>query len=669
MDLNWRARPTLHLVLAVAPTLAVIAALAPSPWYLTERDVYQRIGRAFFIRDCSSLHCTRALMSWILEQLPGPSLLKWKMYAVAGGTMASAGAAQLGRQLGLTTRAGRWSAWLVALGAGVQITLFDPYGSDPFIYAITPWMIYWVVQRRVALAASLAMVGVFAKEFAAAPLWIGVGYAILGRRHDLLWRCAAAAMAATLVWIILQIVVILAFNNSYGGSPSALVFEGGNFVRWFRLLGPVQSLGALALHVVPLVALAAAAYRGAPRTLQQLAIASIPAGVVLVYVQQPDRAVWNFQPVLAPLAALQLESAAPAFVWVFLAGYVSANLRVAPQIAGLLSPAAFVVGIIGAIGVIVTSVSRDGTTQSSDRQTDASDPRVTDRLPVARASARARVTALATGAALALALLMAGDIFVHRRRESDAGVNIWGYRGPVVRQKAQDEIRVIVLGGSTAFGRELTGSMPSYLQDYLNNVRLRGDASFHSTSPVTVLNLATPYDHVGAFEATLEDYAWLGDDVVCLYIGHDDPAPSPEAARSGWRRQSAVFRTAGYLPVLPSLVWPRSALAMDVHENTDDDLAALDRAIARVLASGRRVIVATHPFLTADEGRRQDILAVRLRDRFDQNSQGSYLDLRRTVTSNDPKLVTDGIHPTPLGNSVIAESLSQSVFRLLERDR
>lgn len=658
MGLTRRAREALPVALTVAPTLAVIAALAPSPWYITERDIFQQIGREFFVHDCSSLHCTRVLVSWILEQLPGPSLLKWKVYAVAGGTAAAAGAAALGRQLGLGARAAQWSAWLVALGAGVQITLFDPYGPDPFIYAITPWMLLWVLQQRIALAAAVAAVGVFAKEFAAAPLWIGAGYAVLARRSDLAWRCATAAMIATLIWVVLQIAVILRFNYSYGGSPSALVFEGGNFTRWFRLLGPVQSLGALALHVLPLVALAAAACRRAPRQLQKLAIASVPAWLALMYVQQPDRAIFNFQSVLAPLAALRLETAAPAFTWVFIIGYAVSNIRVVPDIARVLSPIALAVCAIGVVGVVVTSI-----------QPYASDAQVTDPGRVSRASTRVKVAGIASAVALALALLVAADIFVHRRQESGAGVNIWGYRGPVIRQKARDEIRIVVLGGSTAFGRGLTGSMPAYLQDYLNNERLRGDAAFHSPAPIVVVNLASPYDRAAAFEGTLDDYAWLDDDVVCLYIGHDDPAPSVEAASSGWRRQSAVFRWFGYLPALPSLVRQPSATVTDVHENDDDHLAALDRAIARALASGRRVIVATHPFVTAKEGRRQDIVGARLRERFGGNRRVSYLDLRGTVDSHDPKLVESGIQPTPLGNSLIAESLSQSVFRLLDAAR
>jgi hypothetical protein len=664
VDLN-RRRGGASLALAIVTTLAVIATMAPSPWYITERDIFRQIGRDFFIPDCSSLHCTRLLASWILEQLPGPSLLKWKIYAVVGGTLAAIGTARLARQVGLQARVGNWAAWLVAFGSGVQITLFDPYGPDPFIYAITPWLLLWVIEDRIALAASIAAVGVFAKEFAAAPLWIGVGYSILARRRDLFWRCSAAAVTVTLIWVAMQIALILRFNYSYGGNASAMVFEGGYVTRWFRLLGPTQSLAALALHVVPVVALAAVAVRRAPRELQHLALASMPPLLALAYVQQPDRAIWNFQPVLASLAAMPLVAASPAFAWTFVAGYAGSNLRVVPQVARLLSPVAFVVCVVGAVGVVFTAVSRCRTAASAPEKIGASDAVSADARPV-RGFAGARVAAIVSTAALAFGLLWAADIFAHRRGESGAGVNIWGYRGPVIRQKAPDEIRVVVLGGSTAFGRELTGSIPLYLEDYLNNARLRGDASYQSTSPITVVNLATPYDHVGAFERTLDDYAWLRDDIVCLYIGHDDPAPSREAAQTGWRRQSAIFRTSGYLPFLPSLVARHSADVV-VHEDDDDYLAALDRSIVHVLANGRRVIVVTHPFLTPEENRRQDVVSARLRDRFHGDQRGRYVDLRRTVSQDNPKLVEDGTQPTPLGNSVIAESLSQSVFRLLER--
>src|SRR5215470_11589981 len=51
-----------------------------------------------------------------------------------------------------------------------------------------------------------------------------------------------------------------------------------------------------------------------------------------------------------------------------------------------------------------------------------------------------------------LAVLVAADVRVHHRLERSAGVNIWGYRGPTVPRKQRGEHRLVVLGGSTAFG-------------------------------------------------------------------------------------------------------------------------------------------------------------------------------------------------------------------------
>ena len=59
----------------------------------------------------------------------------------------------------------------------------------------------------------------------------------------------------------------------------------------------------------------------------------------------------------------------------------------------------------------------------------------------------------ATGALVAtLLLLIAADVYVHHRIERYAGVNVWGYRGPAVGKKKPNEHRLVVVGGSTAFG-------------------------------------------------------------------------------------------------------------------------------------------------------------------------------------------------------------------------
>ena len=53
---------------------------------------------------------------------------------------------------------------------------------------------------------------------------------------------------------------------------------------------------------------------------------------------------------------------------------------------------------------------------------------------------------------LAGLVTIALDMYAHKRVETVGGVNIWGYRGPVMRQRAPNEIRIAVVGGELAFG-------------------------------------------------------------------------------------------------------------------------------------------------------------------------------------------------------------------------
>ena len=60
--------------------------------------------------------------------------------------------------------------------------------------------------------------------------------------------------------------------------------------------------------------------------------------------------------------------------------------------------------------------------------------------------------AVALSMAAGLLLLLGADLILHRRAERSAGLNRYGYRGPVVGGKAPGELRVVMLGGSTVFG-------------------------------------------------------------------------------------------------------------------------------------------------------------------------------------------------------------------------
>ena len=67
---------------------------------------------------------------------------------------------------------------------------------------------------------------------------------------------------------------------------------------------------------------------------------------------------------------------------------------------------------------------------------------------------------------VAISALLALDIYAHHRLSTSGGLNVWGYRGPTVGRKKSGERRVVVVGGSTAFGYGVTWpqAFPTYLQ-------------------------------------------------------------------------------------------------------------------------------------------------------------------------------------------------------------
>ena len=70
----------------------------------------------------------------------------------------------------------------------------------------------------------------------------------------------------------------------------------------------------------------------APARLRQWTLASLPAVAAFGYVQQTDRAIWNFHFLATPLAALALSRLPSSAVWGFVAVYGAANLRVGAQL-------------------------------------------------------------------------------------------------------------------------------------------------------------------------------------------------------------------------------------------------------------------------------------------------------------------------------------------------
>lgn len=171
--------------------------------------------------------------------------------------------------------------------------------------------------------------------------------------------------------------------------------------------------------------------------------------------------------------------------------------------------------------------------------------RTDERVPLSRRKkiAFALVT-IVLSFVMMVGTLLAADLVVHHRAERSAGLNRYGYRGPVLSRKQPGELRLAMVGGSTVFGYGVawSESIPAYLEAKLAERLGR---------PVRVANLGFNNEGAFAFKPNLEDFAYLNYDVVVLYEGYNDLPGDEGPNRSVYRRDSAIYRAFGYYPILP----------------------------------------------------------------------------------------------------------------------
>lgn len=327
-----------------AVVLALIAWQSPLPDRETDRSVYEATALQTIVPNCNELHCFRVLVAWTLGAIPGPSLLKWKLYAVISNAAAAVAVLGLCACWGLSRRAAWMAAFASVLGFGSLYTLYDVYTSDPLMFALAPIVVALLVQERVGLAAGIAGVGVLAKEFVVAPLFIFAATAWVEQRRHLARRALAAGSCAFIVWLTLQLTLILRYNYRYGENPSMHVLSGGYLAHWFASQTPRAAWSALFTEFGALWILAPAGWWYAPPGVRRFTLAALPVAALFAFVQQPDRALWNFHFVVTPLAALLLERVPGPLAWATLAAFALANLRVGAQLTGV--PAArFALGV------------------------------------------------------------------------------------------------------------------------------------------------------------------------------------------------------------------------------------------------------------------------------------------------------------------------------------
>jgi lysophospholipase L1-like esterase len=300
------------------------------------------------------------------------------------------------------------------------------------------------------------------------------------------------------------------------------------------------------------------------------------------------------------------------------------------------------------------------------------------------------------------------DLYMHHRYARTGGYNVWGYRGDAIGARSADERRVEMLGGSVAFGYgvDVDETIPAQLQRFLN----------HDTGSArrVVVNLGWNSEGAYSFQYTLKDYAYLHSDVAILYSGYNDLLNFNNQV---FRHQSAVFRTTGYLPILPVIpltAWLRlgslgsqdstkvvftpkltdkyateaadtalrisQALERQLGKLAPEDIGvvpagkpadwqyyvqAVRAAVTVALGQGKQVVVVTEPYISDRHVDQQNAVAAMLRDEFGGERRVHYLNAGRTVDLHDRALCYDGMHLTAAGNRAVAEWLAPRIAEVL----
>jgi hypothetical protein len=152
------------------------------------------------------------------------------------------------------------------------------------------------------------------------------------------------------------------------------------------------------------------------------------------------------------------------------------------------------------------------------------------------------------GLVIGALLTVVADQVAHRRVERLGGVNVWGYRGPVLHQKGPREIRLAVVGGDFAFGWGVAASeaLAPAIREF---VALAIPHSRRSDHVVTAVSLGAQGLPLSDYASWIDHYASLRPDVICIVA--DPSGHSLVPAQFLPARRSAFFRAFGYSEILP----------------------------------------------------------------------------------------------------------------------
>jgi hypothetical protein len=285
---------------------------------------------------------------------------------------------------------------------------------------------------------------------------------------------------------------------------------------------------------------------------------------------------------------------------------------------------------------------------------------------------------------LAVLLTIAADQIAHSRVEKLGGVNVWGYRGPVLPRKQPTELRIAVTGGDLAFGWGLAAS-ETLAPSVRDLVRHRIDLPGTPERLITGVTIGARGLAPDEYASWIDRYAYLEPDVICVVldpIGHVlvNPTFLPD-------RRSVVFATFGYSPILPLVLQEKAALVrsaplrfigntLDIADAALGDRAdrkgatvaggaahtgSIDAAVrAGLRTSSAGVVVVLAP--AHDNGGVTALLASAF-----SGDRVRLVDLGHDPRMLDAGLRLDGFSFSTAGHAVAAESVAPAVVELLVR--
>jgi hypothetical protein len=286
-------------------------------------------------------------------------------------------------------------------------------------------------------------------------------------------------------------------------------------------------------------------------------------------------------------------------------------------------------------------------------------------------------------------LTIVADQVAHTRVERLGGVNVWGYRGPVLTQKRPRELRLAVVGGDLAFGWGLAASQ-ALAQAVRDEVAFTVDSP-RGTRVVRAVTLGAIGLPRADYASWIRRYASLQPDVLLIVV---DPK-SHALAAPGYlpARRSVAFRRFGYSPILPLVLDERAAIRHSAvsrlagralayadglltstaatDETPLDDRAFLS-AIERAIRAGLETAPAGVVVVTVPDARDESVDRQGVKDLVALTFAAApvrVVDLGDDPAMRGDGLRLDGFNFSAAGQSVAARDIAPAVLGLLSSTR